>query len=120
MIGIERTQNVETLAKWYCAASAVLSLSKAETFGLTLAEGQACGTPSIGFATTAIKETIQPETGIRIEPGNIQQVAEAVKDIVSGKRYFDPQVCREYAVTHFNKDVQFGKYVDLYESLLRK
>lgn len=120
ILGIPRTDSIQELATLYSRADAVLSLSKAETFGMTLAEGLACGTPSIGYSCTAIKELITNQTGIAVEKGNISQVKQAVLQITQGSLKFDSKDCRKKATECFNRDIQFGKYIDLYEALLSR
>lgn len=118
ILGIPRTNSVEELAALYTRADAVLSLSQAETFGLTLVEGLACGTPSVGYSATAIKEIILPNTGILVAPGNILQVADAVKSIATKQKIFDASECRNTAISQFESRTQFNKYIDLYDKLL--
>lgn len=118
--GIGRTQNIKELAMWYSASMAVLSLSKAETFGLTLAEGLACGTPSIAYEATALKEILSPTTGIGVNPGDIVGLRDAIYSLDSNPNGYSSKACRERAELNFNKDIQFNKYIDLYESILLK
>ncbi len=118
IIGIPRTDSVEELAALYSRADAVLCLSKAETFGLTLVEGLSCGTPSIGYADTAIQELLSPAVGIPIVPGNIDDLANAAAIIYERKELFEPSVCRQHAVENFDQKQQYCKYINLYESLI--
>lgn len=118
IIGIPRTDSVEELAAFYTRADAVLSLSSAETFGMTLAEGLSCGTPAIAYASTGMKEIITPETGFLIPPGDISQLKAVVEAVASRKVIFSAEDCRKRAVENFNQDIQFNKYIDLYEELL--
>ena len=120
ILGVPRTNSIDELAALYTRADAVLSLSKAETFGLTLIEGLACGTPSVGYSTTAIKEIISPDTGILAAPGNILQVADAVKSIATKQIRFNTSECRNVAISQFESRTQFNKYIDLYEKILAK
>lgn len=120
IIPIERTQNIDVLAEWYSAAIAVLSLSKAETFGMTLAEGLACGTPSIGYNSTAIKEIISSSTGLGVPVGNIMELKKAIQYLCSHIEEYQLSSCRNRALTNYNRNLQFGKYVDLYESIIEK
>ena len=117
ILAIPRTSDIRELAVLYTRAEAVLSLSKAETFGLTLVEGQACGTPSIGYNATAIKEIITDKTGLKVEPGNIDNVVNAVHRITQEKLFL-PEICRQQVVENFNQDIQFSKYIDIYEKIL--
>ena len=117
IIGLPRTQNTQELVSLYSRADAVLSLSKTETFGLTLVEGLACGTPSIGYASTATNEIISEDIGIKVEPGNIKELKEAVDFLISNKP-FSSDICRQTALNKYNQEIQFNKYVDLYEELI--
>ena len=118
IIGLRRTQNVEELVKIYSAADIVLNLSHEETFGLTTVEGFACGTPSIVYNATASPELVTLETGIVVEPGDIQGVANAVAEILgNGKEYYS-EACRKRAVEFYDKDKCFKKYFELYERLI--
>lgn len=119
IIGLSRTNNIEELRMLYSRADIVMSLSKAETFGLTLVEGMACGTPSVGYATTAINEIITPDTGIKVAAGDFRALAEAVRTIGEDSPFAE-SACRNSATDRFNQDIQFNKYVDLYEGLIHK
>lgn len=118
IIGIQRTDNAAELAALYTRADAVMSLSKAETFGLTLVEGWACGTPSIGYADTAIKELLTPEVGIAVSPGNLDELTHAVFSLSENNKVFSPTICRSNVEINFSRQNQYNKYVDLYESLI--
>lgn len=118
ILGIPRTDSIDELAALYSRADAVLCLSKAETFGLTLVEGLACGTPSVGYADTAIKELLSPEIGIPVEPGNITELVGALRIIGQKAKVFDPNLCRQYVLDNFDQKQQYNKYIDLYESIL--
>lgn len=116
--GIPRTDSIDELAALYSRADAVLCLSKAETFGLTLVEGLACGTPSIGYADTAIKELLFPGVGIPVEPGNIGELGKAVLSIGEKTRRFSPELCRQHVLNHYNQKRQYNEYINLYGALI--
>lgn len=120
MRGINRTDSISELTALYTRADAVLSLSKAETFGLTLAEGLSCGTPCLGYNSTAKKELMHDPIGWGCEFGNLHELAEVIKVISEDKLKFDSDVCREYAVNSFNSTTQYNKYIELYSNLLQK
>lgn len=119
IIGIKRTNNTEELVSLYNQANVVVSLSKAETFGLTLVEGMACGTPSVFYATSALPELISEETGIAVRMGNLKEVASSILEITKPPEKFPPEKCRNRVITMFNQKIQFDKYMDLYKSLLK-
>jgi glycosyltransferase involved in cell wall biosynthesis len=119
IIGIESTHNAEELAKWYSRADALLALSKAETFGLTVVEALSCGTPAIVYNTTALPKLTTPETGIAVELGNIEQLKCAVEEVTSRGKEFYGEACRKRAVEMFDQKSCYDKYISLYHDLLK-
>jgi glycosyltransferase involved in cell wall biosynthesis len=120
IIGIQRTQMQQELAELYSAAEIVLSLSRAETFGLTIVEGMACGTPAIVYERTALPELITDTTGVVVKNvGDIDSVCAAIETIAqNGKDYYSA-ACRKRAEEYFDKDKCFNQYLELYRELLK-
>lgn len=118
VIGIPRTENIGELVTLYNGASIVMNLSYEETFGLTTVEGFACGTPGIVYNATASPELVTPETGVVVEPGDINGVAKAIDEILEKGKNFYSTTCRKRAEECFDKDKKFQEYLDLYESLV--
>lgn len=118
IIGIEKTRNQQELAGYYSMADVVLNLSYQETFGMTTIEGMACGTPSIVYNRTALPELVTPETGVVVTAGDIDQLYKAILELkAKGKDYYSAN-CRKRVTDLFDKNKQFMKYIDLYESLI--
>ena len=118
IIGIERTENLDELALIYSAADVVTSLSYQETFGLTIVEGFACGTPAVVYDITALPELIDSDKGLVVETGNMERLAEAIRQVCKTGKSFYSQACREVAQTRYDKFCQYEKYVELYEQAL--
>jgi glycosyltransferase involved in cell wall biosynthesis len=119
IIGIERTENLQELARLYSHAQVLLNLSYQETFGMTTIEAAACGTPAIVYNATASPELITAETGTIVEPGDIHGVLKAFEAIVSKGKLFYTQACRQFVLNKFNKEDRFKDYFELYCSLLK-
>lgn len=120
IICIKRTTNIDELVHLYNQADVVLSLSKGETFGLTVVEGFACGTPAIVYDNTALPELITPETGRVVKNGDIQELVNAIEDVLQkGKQSFSMQ-CRERAVSFYDKKKNYREYLSLYNSILER
>lgn len=115
IIGIKRTDSVKDLVHLYSMANFVVSLSQAETFGMTLAEGLACGTPCISYNSSGTQEVISRDTGFLFQQGDVK----AINEILRHNPVFDSDICRQRALTLFNKDTQFNKYIDLYDSIIQ-
>jgi glycosyltransferase involved in cell wall biosynthesis len=118
IIGIDRTESIKELAELYSAADIILNLSNQETFGMTTVEGFSCGTPSIAYNCTANPELITPETGIIVEPGNIEQLVKAIETIKSNKKEYYSANCRKLAEMFYDKENKYNEYLQLYEKVL--
>lgn len=118
IIGIQRTNNQQELAALYTRADVVCSFSSAETFGLTIVEGYACGTPAVVYDNTAPPALITPKTGFVVENHNYRMAYSAIQQIkLNGKQHYSKS-CISLAREKYNKDKCFEKYVELYEELL--
>lgn len=119
IIGIQRTESVQELAQLYSRADVITSLSYAETFGLTIIEAYACGTPAIVYANTALPLLITPQTGKIVPTGDVNRLYQMIQEMkISDFKIQHIPDCIVYATENFNKDKCFEKYVDLYEELL--
>lgn len=119
MIGLKRTQSQAELAGLYARADILLSLSYGETFGMTMAEAYACGTPSIVYDNTAQPEIVTPNTGRVAKTGDLEDVKRLVYEMAEfdfkAKHTVD---CRARAEQMYDKDKCFEQYIELYERVL--
>ncbi len=116
IIGITRTESQQELAEFYSMANVFCNMTYLDTFPTVNIEALACGTPVVTYKTGGSPEAVDSRTGIVVEQGNINAVAEAIKTM--RKKPLDSKACRERAVACFDKDKQFNKYIELYERLI--
>lgn len=120
IICLPRTESTKELAEWYNRADVLLSLSKGETFGMTIAEAMACGTPAIVYDNTAQPELITEGCGYIAPTGNIDKVYERILNVKEmGKEHFS-DACRRRVEQNYNKEDRFQDYINLYEELLNE
>lgn len=118
IIGITRTESKKELAALYSRADVLLNLSYQETFGMTTIEAMACGTPVIAYNATASPELIVPGTGIVVDPGSIDQLQSAIKEIDGkGKNHYSNN-CRNHIGTNFTISDNCDQYLQLYKKLI--
>lgn len=105
----------EELWRRLASARAVLCPSDwDEPFGLVAAEAQAAGTPVVAFARGGLTEVVEDAvTGFLVEPGNIEQAAEAITSVET----LDRRLCRQHAVDHLDLDACLASYEALYASV---
>lgn len=118
--GIRRTQNVGELAAYYTRASVFVNPTYSDNYPTTNLEAMACGTPVITYRTGGSLEALTPDTGVVVEQGDIEALSEAITMICNkGKEHYH-DACRRRAEEHFDKQICFEKYIDLYNELLTK
>ena len=69
ILALPRTDSPRELAEIYTAADLLVSASKEEVFGMTIAEADACGTPSLVYRGTACEEVALSCGGRAVEQG---------------------------------------------------
>jgi glycosyltransferase involved in cell wall biosynthesis len=108
------------LVKWYSFAKVFINPTYMDTFPTTNIEAIACGTPVITYNSGGSPEATDANTGYVHQKGDILSFKESIVTVVeSGKSKYIAE-CRDRAITHFDQNLQFLKYVNLYEELLSK
>jgi glycosyltransferase involved in cell wall biosynthesis len=72
----------------YNGATAFIYPSLYEGFGLPVLEAMSCGTPVITSNTTSLPE-VAGDAGILVNPHNIEEIALAIKEILSDEQLRD-------------------------------
>ena len=120
VIGLPKTQSQNELAELYSMSDILLSLSYGETFGMTMVEAYACGTPCIVYDNTAQPEIVTPNTGRVAKTGDIDEVARLVYEMTESNFKDNHSAdCRVRAEQMYDKNKSFMKYIDLYESFIK-
>jgi len=114
IIGISRTEDVHQLAALYSVAEVFVNPTWIDNFPTTNIEALSCGTPVITYRTGGSPEAIDEETGFVVKKGSFEQISPLIEEISSkGKIYYRDR-CRERAIRLYEKENQWGKYIDLY------
>lgn len=104
----------------YSAADVFVIPSVQESFGQTVSESLACGTPVVGFATGGMLDMVRPgQTGQLVEVGDTAGLRDAIRSMLHDPRTLAAYStrCREIAVAEYSIEAQAAAYVRLYESL---
>jgi glycosyltransferase involved in cell wall biosynthesis len=113
---IDRTENVDELARYYSLADVFINTSLEETFGLTTAEALACGTPAIVFDSTGCPEVIDEQTGICV-PFDTEQLIAAIETVKNKGKSRYTLHCRARVEKEFSKEIMTEKYFRIYRSI---
>lgn len=120
IVGIERTDGISELAELYSMADVFFNPTWEDNFPTTNLESLACGTPVITYRTGGSPEAISEDTGFVVEQGDFSNVLSAIETIQTNKKIFYQSKCRERAVAHYDKNISYQKYIDLYNQILMK
>ncbi|WP_438313056.1 glycosyltransferase [Sporosarcina sp. FA9] len=117
------TQSQSQLASLFNNSVATVVPSYYESFGMVAAEAQACGSPVIASKVGGLKEVVKNRiTGLHIEKGNDENLAHAMKKLVSNPGLTE-QLGREaaqFAHSEFKWPKLAKKMDTLYEVLLNE
>lgn len=120
IIALPPTNSQEELAMLYSRAGVVLSLSSAETFGMTIIESFACGTPVVVFDNTAPPLLVEEGVGYVARDGDVRDVYEKICLIRNTDVKSFNKKCRELAVSKYDTSICYRQYIELYKQLTNK
>lgn len=118
---IDRLRNDGLLSCIYSAADILVAPSLEDNLPNTVLESIACGTPVAGFAVGGIPEAVRPSvSGLLASRGNVAELKNVILELLQNpERLLEMSAnCRRIALQEYALEVQAGRYMDLYHSLL--
>lgn len=119
IIGLERTQNIQELAKWYSVANVFFNPTYEDNYPTVNLEAIACGTPVVTYRTGGSPEAINT-TGVVVNQGDLNGAIEAIRMLCSENQILLRTQCRTYAEQNFDRNQCFHQYLDLYNTILNQ
>lgn len=118
IVGMKRTNNADELAECYSLANVFVNPTYEDNFPTTNLEALACGTPVVTYRTGGSPEAIDEKTGIVVEQGDKEAIAQAVIAICNEGQDTYAKLCRQRAEQYYDKDKCFLKYLEMYNRLI--
>jgi glycosyltransferase involved in cell wall biosynthesis len=109
---LNRTAVKEQMA----AHQVILSTSKVETFGLTIAEAQAMGKPVVVTDSGGVRDIVTQETGIVTELSS-EAFANGLMQLIQTFHTYDPETIRQSAKNRFAAPVIMNQLNEIYRQL---
>lgn len=95
-----------------------ISASRAETFGTTIIEAQACGLPVIATKTDGAQYILSESgQGVLTELENIELLANAMRDMYLGYNQYDPFIIMKSVEARFSKEVVINHWQEIYKRI---
>jgi len=120
ILGIKRTESTPELAQWYSIADVFINPTSQDNFPTTNLESLACGTPVITYNTGGSPESIDTETGVVVEKGNVEGLLNAIEVISKKNRPILSENCRKRAELLFNDETRFLDYLNIFKVMTQK
>ena len=110
----------EAVAAEMAQATALVSFSRAETFGCVLLEARACGCPVVATRTGGVPELFQPENtfGLLVEPDDEAALEAAIAAVLSDAAQFDPSRLRADVAARCAPEAVGAAFGALYRQVL--
>jgi glycosyltransferase involved in cell wall biosynthesis len=97
------------ISKILNTANVFISTSIAETFGVAVREAMLCGIPVIATKSGGVEDSINKKTGIKVDIGDYQAIADALFEIKNGTLEFDSEYIRKFAISQCGKTAFMNK-----------
>lgn len=105
----------------YSAADLYVSPSRAESFGLVIAESMACGTPVVAFDVGGVPDLVREgQTGYLVDECEASALSRSISHALADRSALESmrQQCRAIIEEEFTLDLQIEQHVKLYEDLV--
>lgn len=110
IIGIEHTESISELVKWYSCATVYLNPTLDDNYPTTNIEAQACGAPIITFRTGGSPESVQ--NGMVVNNKTVKDLYDAIEKIANSK---DSSIINP---DFFSKETFSQEYRTLYKNVI--
>ncbi len=115
------SKSKDYIAKKLGSYHAFVMGSHYEPFGIVVPEALSCGLPVVATSSGGPDDVItDPSLGRIVEPGNIEQMAENMIEVVNNYENFDPTHIREYTIKNYSQKCFVERMEGLYQSMIVK
>jgi len=118
VIGNTRTHDIQELSDIYAAADVYVNPTLEDNFPTTNLEALASGTPVITYRTGGSIESVDEMTGLIAEKDNADDLLQKIRQVKARGKATYSRACRDKAEKMYDRNWNFQKYIDLYQTLL--
>lgn len=114
-----KLENAQRLSQMYSSASVFANPTMQDNYPTVNLEAAACGTPVVTFDSGGTPETIpNPGAGSVVARGDVSAMVSEIRKFAALDKSEISKICRQTAEENFDAKAAFGKYCELYRSLV--
>lgn len=119
ILALNYIKDRDELRKVYSSCDVFANCTREESLSLINVEAQGCGTPVVTYRNTGAQETVDNKCSFSVENGNEKEFFEAILKVKElGKKELSDD-CVKWVKENFDREENYKKYIDLYESIFR-
>ncbi len=117
-----RIDNQDYIAEFYSASDFFIQASYEESFGQTILEAMACGTPVVSTCCGISPDLIFDFNGIICKGYDPKEIADGIKQALEYQHNqgYSVSIIRDYIVKNYSYDIISNQYINLYKDILSK
>jgi glycosyltransferase involved in cell wall biosynthesis len=115
LLGVKSPDEVSELL---CNSDCFVLSSRLETFAIVVIEAMAKGLPVVATRCGGPETFLLPEHGILVEKENVEQLTDAMKQMIETHSSYDGEKIKKYCHDNFSQDVIAHKIIDVYKQVL--
>ena len=100
------------MAKYYAAADYFVQCAYEESFGQTVIEAMACGTPVISTPCGIAPELVHPFNGVLCKGYDSDAIAMGITEAMGN--HYESHAIRQYILDHYRYELIAKQYIELY------
>lgn len=111
------------ISRYYNMTDVLVNISEYESFGVSVVEAMACGTPVVVTNVGGLKEVVKDDSvGLKVNIGDVDDTANAIEKLITDKNIYEQIAvnARKYAIERYNWQDNLKQMINEYSKLLTK
>lgn len=111
------------ISNYYNMIDVLVNISEYESFGVSVVEAMACGTPVVVTNVGGLKEVVRDDSvGLKVKAGDVDDTANAIERLINDKALYEQIAinARKHVIERYNWDDNLKQMINEYSKLLNK
>jgi len=111
------------ISRYYNMLNVLVNISEYESFGVSVVESMACGTPVVVSNVGGLKEVVKDDSvGLKVNIGDVDDTATAIEKLITDKNTYEQIAtnARKHVIEKYNWEDNLKQMIGEYQKLLTK